>query len=48
MDKALVAMQTAVEAAATQSLEGDLAGLTDVSIELRVLAEKVKSLRSKP
>jgi hypothetical protein len=48
MDKALVAMQTAVEAALSDAPDAELADLTEVSVELRVLAEKIKSLRSKP
>jgi hypothetical protein len=47
MDKTLVTMEAAVAAAASDDLESGLSGVADASIELRVLAEKVKSLRAK-
>jgi hypothetical protein len=46
MDKTLVAMQAAVDAAQSDSLDDNVTGLADTSVELRVLAEKVKSLRA--
>lgn len=46
MDKTLLTMDAAVEAAMRDAPEADLAALSDGAMELRVLAEKVKSLRS--
>lgn len=46
LDNTLMAMETAV-AAAMSDATVDLASLTEASIELRVLAEKVKSARNK-
>jgi hypothetical protein len=48
LDKSLVAMQAAVVAAMTDLPNADLASLAEASLELRVLAEQVKSLRIKP
>lgn len=47
MNKTLEAMDTAVVAAMSNSPDTVLASLSDSSIELKVLAEKVKSLRAK-
>jgi hypothetical protein len=47
LDKALVAMEIAVVSAMDETPSAVLASLSETSIELRVLAEKVKSLRSK-
>lgn len=47
LDQTLVTMETAVTAAMSNSSAGDLAALSDASIELKVLAEKIKSLRLK-
>jgi hypothetical protein len=47
MDKTLVTMDAAVAAAASDDLDGGLVGVADASVELRVLAEKIKSLRAK-
>ena len=47
MDKTLVTMEAAVAAAASDDFDSGLTGVADASIELRVLAEKIKSLRAK-
>lgn len=47
LDKTLVAMNAAVVAAMTEVPSADLASLAEASIELRVLAEQVKSLRAR-
>lgn len=47
LDQTLAAMDAAVEAALSDSPSGDLAALAELSIELKVLAEKVKANRLK-
>lgn len=47
MDKTLVAMNIAYEAAMTQSFESDSAGLLEASIELKGVAEQIKKARAK-
>ncbi len=47
LDKTLVAMDAAVATAMTEVTSTDLASLTEASIELRVLAEQIKSLRAR-
>lgn len=46
MDQTLVAMDAAAVAALSDAPAADLASLSEAAVELRVLAEKVKSLRS--
>ncbi len=48
LDNTLIAMDTAAVAAMSDASAVDLATLSETSIELRVLAEKVKSARNKP
>lgn len=47
LDNTLIAMETAAAAAMSDAPAVDLASLTEASIELRVLAEKVKSARNR-
>ncbi len=47
LDKTLVAMNAAVVAAMTEAPSADLASLAEASIELRVLAEQIKTLRTR-
>lgn len=48
LDNTLIAMETAAAAAMSDAPAIDLANLSEASIELRVLAEKVKSARNRP
>lgn len=48
LDNTLIAMKTAAAAAMSDVPSSDLASLSEASIELRVLAEKIKSARNKP
>jgi hypothetical protein len=48
MDKTLAAMELAAIAAADNSPDAGLAALSENAIELRVLAEQIKNLRTKP
>lgn len=48
LDNTLTAMEAAATAALSGATPADLASLTEASVELRVLAEKVKSARTKP
>lgn len=48
LDNSLIAMETAAVAAMSDAPAIDLANLSEASIELRVLAEKVKSARNRP
>jgi len=48
LDNSLIAMDTAAAAAKADAPAIDLANLSEASIELRVLAEKVKIARNKP
>jgi hypothetical protein len=47
LDKTLVAMTAAVQAAMTNASPVDLAAMTEASVELRVLAEKVQEIQAK-
>lgn len=47
MDKTLVAMDTATQAVITGASPADIAALTEASIELRILAEKVRDIRTR-
>jgi hypothetical protein len=47
MDKTLIAMRIAYEAAISQNFEVESAGLLEASIELKGLAEQIKRDRAK-
>ena len=46
IDRSLVAMDTAAEAALRNASKTDIAALAETSLELRILAEKIKDAQS--
>ena len=48
LDKTLIAMDAAIDAAISQSTETNANGLLEASIEMKVLAEQIKKARAKP